>query len=65
MVLLRLTQPVPATPRHKYLSAEQAAEYLNFSPAFIKRAASTRRLRHFRVSKFLRFDPGDLDALSL
>lgn len=54
----------PTSPRHSYLSAEQAADYLNVSPAFIKRAAATRRLRHFRVGKFLRFDPADLDAFA-
>ena len=54
----------PTFPRHSYLSAVQAADYLNVSPAFIKRAASTRRLRHLRVGKFLRFDPTDLDGLA-
>jgi excisionase family DNA binding protein len=54
----------PTSTRRTYLSAEQAAEYLNVSPAFIKRAASSRRLRHFRVGKFVRFDPADLDAFA-
>lgn len=50
--------------RERYLSAEQAADYLNVTPAFIRRAASTRRLRHFRIGKFVRFDPTDLDAFA-
>lgn len=54
----------PSTPRQSYLSAEQAADYLNVSPAFVRRAASDRRLRHFRIGKFIRFDPADLDAFA-
>lgn len=50
----------PTTPRHSYLSAEQSANYLNVTPAFIRRAASARRLRHFRIGEFIRFDPADL-----
>lgn len=51
-------------PRRSYLSAEQAADYLNVTPAFIKRAASARRLRHFRIGKSIRFDPADLNAFA-
>lgn len=62
---LALTDPARMiAPRQRYLSAEQAADYLNVSPTFIRRAASDRRLRHFRVGKFIRFDPADLDAFA-
>ncbi len=54
----------PSTHRQSYLSAEQAADYLNVTPAFIRRAASACRLRHFRIGKFIRFDPADLDAFA-
>lgn len=54
----------PTNPRERYLSAEQAADYLNVTPVFIRRAASARRLRHFRIGKFIRFDPADLDAFA-
>jgi excisionase family DNA binding protein len=50
--------------RARYLSAEEAAAYLNVSVRFIRRAASERRLRHVRVGKFVRFHPDDLDAFA-
>jgi excisionase family DNA binding protein len=50
--------------RARYLSAEEAATYLNVSVRFIRRAASERRLRHVRVGKFVRFHPDDLDAFA-
>lgn len=53
-----------ASSRQRYLSAEQAAHYLNVSATFIRRAASDHRPRHFRVGKFIRFDPADLDAFA-
>lgn len=52
------------TARTRYLSAQEAADYLNVSVRFVRRAASARRLRHFRVGKFVRFDPADLDAFA-
>jgi excisionase family DNA binding protein len=54
----------PGSPRTRYLSAEEAAEYLNVTVRFVRRAASERRLRHYRVGKFVRFDPADLDAFA-
>lgn len=55
---------VAGAARVRYLSAEEAAAYLNVSVRFVRRAASERRLRHFRVGKFVRFDPVDLDAFA-
>ena len=50
--------------RERYLSPDQAAEYLNVSVSFIRRMASERRVRHYRLGKFVRFDPADLDAFA-
>jgi excisionase family DNA binding protein len=50
--------------RERYLSPDQAAEYLNVSVGFIRRMASERRIRHYRLGKFIRFDPADLDAFA-
>jgi excisionase family DNA binding protein len=50
--------------RERYLSPDQAAEYLNVSVGFIRRMASERRTRHYRLGKFIRFDPADLDAFA-
>jgi excisionase family DNA binding protein len=46
----------------RYLSIDEAAAYLNVSIRFMRRLVADRRLRHFKVGKFLRFCPGDLDA---
>jgi excisionase family DNA binding protein len=50
--------------RERYLSPNEAAEYLNVSVGFIRRMASERRVRHYRLGKFIRFDPADLDAFA-
>ena len=50
--------------RERYLTPDQAAEYLNVSVGFIRRMASERRIRHYRLGKFIRFDPADLDAFA-
>lgn len=51
-------------PRARYLNIEQAADYLNVSVRFMRRIVGDRRVRHFKVGKFLRFDPADLDAFA-
>lgn len=64
--------PIPASARavaevaalERYLSPDEAAEYLNVSVGFIRRMASERRVRHCRLGKFIRFDPADLDAFA-
>jgi excisionase family DNA binding protein len=57
--------PVPeVATRERYLSPDEAAGYLNVSVGFIRRMASERRIRHYRLGKFIRFDPADLDAFA-
>src|SRR5215218_5600481 len=55
---------VAAAARERYLSPDEAAEYLNVSVGFLRRMASERRVRHYRLGKFIRFDPADLDAFA-
>ena len=50
--------------RERYLSPNEAADYLNVSVGFMRRMASERRVRHYRLGKFIRFDPADLDAFA-
>jgi excisionase family DNA binding protein len=63
-----ITAPTTAVPeiatRERYLNPDEAAEYLNVSVGFIRRMASERRIRHYRLGKFIRFDPADLDAFA-
>ena len=50
--------------RERDLSPDEAAGYLKVSVAFIRRMASERRIRHYRLGKFIRFDAADLDAFA-
>jgi excisionase family DNA binding protein len=39
-----------------------AAAHLGVSEAFVRRLVLERRVRYYKVGKFVRFRPGDLDA---
>ena len=52
-------------PRSRYLSIVEAADYLNVGVRFMRRLVADRRIRYFKVGKFLRFDPSDLDAFAI
>ena len=49
-----------ATMRSRYLSIVEAADYLNVGVRFMRRLVADRRIRYFKVGRFLRFDPSDL-----
>ena len=63
------TSPTPALRRaieelaepQPYLSIEEAATYLNVSVRFLRRLVCERRVRHYKVGRFVRFHPSDLD----
>ena len=48
--------------RQALLDIEGAAEQLNVSPRFIRRLVEERRVPFYKVGKFVRFDPKDLDG---
>ena len=48
---------------HILLDIAGAASYLRVSEAFVRRLVVERRVRYFKVGKFVRFRPVDLDAL--
>ena len=50
--------------RDRYLSIEEAADHLNVSVRFMRRLVFDRRIRHYKVGKFLRFERTDLDAFA-
>ena len=52
-------------PRSRYLSIVEAADYLNVGVRFMRRLVADRRIRYFKVGKFLRFDPSDLDGFAI
>jgi excisionase family DNA binding protein len=52
----------PAKPPNQLLDTSGAAEYLDVSEAFIRRIVVERRVRYYKVGKFVRFRPADLDA---
>lgn len=49
------------TARRPPLSVDQAAEYLGMKPRFIRRLVDERRIRHYKVGRFVRLDPDVLD----
>ncbi|GGJ88821.1 hypothetical protein GCM10010123_18040 [Pilimelia anulata] len=44
------------------LDVDQAAKRLGTKPRFVRRLISERRIRFYRVGKFVRFHPDDLSA---
>jgi excisionase family DNA binding protein len=54
-----LFDPVEA---NNLLDVAGAAAYLGVSVAFVRRLVLERRVRYFKVGKFVRFRPVDLDA---
>lgn len=53
------TQPVEGNP---LLDVAGAAVHLGVSEAFVRRLVLERRVRYFKVGKFVRFRSADLDA---
>lgn len=49
--------PVVAT-----LDFPSACEYLAIPERYMRRLVNERRIRHYKVGKFVRFAPADLDA---
>ncbi len=47
--------------RRPPLTRAEAAEYLNVSPRWIKRAIEERRLPYLKLGRLVRFDLDDLD----
>ena len=44
------------------IDVEAAAVRLGVSPRFVRRLVSERRLGFFKIGKYIRFDPAELDA---
>ncbi len=45
--------------RTRYLTLAEAAAYLNVTERFMRRVVSDRKVRFFKLGKFLRFDAAD------
>jgi excisionase family DNA binding protein len=61
--VLEATAATLPTTHPRYLDVDAAAEYLGVSVSFIRRLVLERRVRYYKLGKYLRFDPADLDAL--
>ena len=46
----------------RFLDVTAAAVHLDVNEAFIRRIVLEKRVRYYKVGKFLRFRPSDLDA---
>lgn len=51
----------PIGHRRKLLTIEEAAEYMNVSPRFIRDRRGDGKLRAVKLGGLLRFDPDDID----
>lgn len=56
---------VSSETRTRYLTLREAAVYLNVTGRFMRRVVSERKVRFFKLGKFLRFDTADLDAMAV
>jgi excisionase family DNA binding protein len=54
--------PAPRVTGHDLLSVTQAAERLGTPERFIRRLIAQRRVRFYKVGRYIRFDVVDLDA---
>ncbi len=54
----------PVAARTRYLTLGEAAVYLNVTERYMRRVVSERKVRFYKLGKFLRFDAVDLDALA-
>ena len=56
----------PTTPHavnaSQLMNKTDAAAYLGLSEAFVLRLAREGRVRSYRIGRFVKFDPKDLDA---
>jgi excisionase family DNA binding protein len=52
----------PAAEGGALLDVPGAAAYLGVSTAFVRRLVLEKRVRYYKVGKFVRFRPADLDA---
>jgi excisionase family DNA binding protein len=46
------------------LTLDQAADYLNVTPRFMRRLVAERRIAFMKVGKFVRFATADLDGFA-
>jgi excisionase family DNA binding protein len=57
-----MMDPVQPPADNKLLDVAGAAAHLDVSEAFIRRIVLEKRVRYYKVGKFVRFRPTDLDA---
>jgi excisionase family DNA binding protein len=51
--------------KHKYLTVQEAADYLNTSVRFVRRLVAERRVPFHKAGALVRFAVADLDAFML
>lgn len=55
----------PTSPGGRLLGFKDAAACLGRSERWLRRAVANRAIRHYKIGRWLAFDPTDLDALIL
>lgn len=56
-----MTELADRVPVSRYLTVDEAAEYLNVTVRFMRRLVADHRVQYYKVGKFLRFEREDLD----
>ena len=60
-----MSQTTPhAVDASQLMNKTDAAAYLGLSEAFVLRLAREGRVRSYRIGRFVKFDPKDLDAFA-
>ncbi|MEO6653113.1 MAG: helix-turn-helix domain-containing protein [Ilumatobacteraceae bacterium] len=46
----------------RYLTIDEVAELLGVKPCFVRRLVWERRIPYYKIGKFVRFDPDEIEA---
>lgn len=56
--------PVSDGPTGPLIDTAQAAGQLGVTPRFVRRLVDERRIRFYKIGKYVRFDPADIDSFA-
>jgi len=70
---IRASRPIRPTPAEEgpaaevrsFLSLPEASDYLGVASSFIRRLVLERRVTYYKLGRYLRFNPTDLDEFVL
>lgn len=60
----RVVTPLAAGPTAPLIDTAQVAGQLGVTPRFVRRLVDERRIRFYKIGKYVRFDPADIDRFA-